>query len=131
MIGHNQVCPVTDKQPRSIHATLVKQVYLTNQYGRIDDHAVTNNRNSLGRKNAGRDQVQPKFAPGIDYSMPGIITAGETHYHLCFFSKQVNHLTLTFIPPLSSNNSNGRHYYLLQSSIGTKGSYLVFVRCHT
>ena len=118
MIRHNQVGPVADKQPAGIHAALVKRVDFTNEHGRVNHHAITDNANSLGRKNTGRDQVQLELTVGVNYSVSGIITTGKANYHSCFFSEQVNYFTLPLISPLGSKNSNNWHYFLL-SGINT------------
>jgi hypothetical protein len=60
--------------------------------------------------------MQPKLAVGIDYSMSGIIATGETHNYPGFFGKQVNHITFSLISPLSPNNSNNRHFFLLTAN---------------
>lgn len=50
-------------------------------------------------ENAGRQQMQRKFAVFIDDGVTRIRAALEADDHIAFFRKQVGHLTLAFVAP--------------------------------
>jgi hypothetical protein len=45
----------------------------------------------------------------VDYGMPGVVTAGITHYAVNISGKVINNLSLALVTPLAANYGICRH----------------------
>jgi hypothetical protein len=86
VIGHDQVSTVTDKKTTCIDTMLMQVGYFFKKYCWVNSYAIADNASYLWIENARGDEVQPKLAMRVDYSVTGIISTGETSYYICFLS---------------------------------------------
>ena len=70
----------------------------------VDDHAVAHDVDNLRTQNAGRHQIQNKFAQMIDDGVARVVAALVTNNHIIFFGEQVNHSALALVSPVDTNN---------------------------
>jgi hypothetical protein len=117
VVGHNQVSTVTNEEAACTYAVALQIIYLLKKYCWINSHTIADNASYLRVKNARRDEMQPKLAIRVDYSMTGIVSAGETNYYLRLLSQKINYLSLPFITPLPSHDSYDSHLVTFNSCL--------------
>ncbi|OPX82964.1 MAG: hypothetical protein A4E52_01961 [Pelotomaculum sp. PtaB.Bin013] len=45
-----------------------------------------------------------------NHRVPGVVASLIAHNHISFFSQKISNLSFTFVPPLSADKNNSRHW---------------------
>ncbi|CDD61063.1 putative uncharacterized protein [Clostridium sp. CAG:505] len=74
------------------------------QVFQVDNHTVAHDIDYVTAQNAGRQQIQYKFALIVDNRMSCVIAALITADDIIFLRKQVDHTAFAFVTPVDANN---------------------------
>ena len=104
VIGHHHLAAVGNHQLGHRHAAGRERFQFAQQRLDVQRHARPDDVDHVLMENAGRQQMQRKFAVFIDDGVTRIRAALEADNHVAFFCKQVGHLALAFVAPVSAYN---------------------------
>ena len=77
----------------------------------VDNGAVAKNVYNAASKNARRYEVKGEFPHFVYNCMAGVVAALITHNNIIIACDKVDHAALSFISPVNSDNSAGRHNF--------------------
>ena len=103
-----------DDELRGIDASLVEGSHLMEQDGRIDHHAVADNRDDLGSEDAGRQEMEGELLVADDDGVAGVVAALVANDIVDAATEEIGCLALAFIAPLRPDENDCGHGQRLQ-----------------
>jgi hypothetical protein len=98
-----------DAQAGGVHATGLESRDLLEQGLEVDHHAVADHGGDLRGQDAGREQLEFELLTMDHDRVPGVVAAVGFDHEVHAFTQQVGRLPLTLVPPLGSDDHDGRH----------------------
>ena len=105
MVGQNQVRSVADPQPISdLDSRLLDRVQFVQQGFGIHHHAVADDRDFSGPKNAAGKELQNELLSVDDHRVAGIGSALIAGHDVKAFRQRINNFPFTFVSPLNADD---------------------------
>ena len=110
MVRHDEMRPLADHQTLGdIQAILLQTVYLVQKHVRVYNHAVANYIHGLRPENSTRNEMDTEFSIVVHYGVACVVSSRKTCHNIGVAGKDIDYLALSFVAPLRSKNSVGRH----------------------
>ena len=114
VVGSDEMRIGADDEFRGIDASLVEGSHLMEQDGRIDHHAVADNRDDLGSEDAGRQEMEGELLVADDDGVAGVVAALVANDIVDAATEEIGCLALAFIAPLRPDENDCGHGQRLQ-----------------
>jgi hypothetical protein len=106
MIRHDQMGAVADAQVVRAEPVFMNILDLVDQRLRVDDHAVSQDADFIGIKNAGRYQMQLVFLVIDQYGVSCVVSTLIPGYHFGVLRQKIGDFAFPFVSPLGTDYNN-------------------------
>jgi hypothetical protein len=119
VVGHDQVGVAGERQAGRVDSLAGQHVQLGQEHGRVDHHAVADDRGDVGVEDPGGYELECERLPVGDDGVPGVVAALVADHHVHLVGQQVGEATLALVPPLGADDHRPRHRAALRLGIFT------------
>ena len=114
VVRHDQMSVAADQEFPRIDALGRQGVHLGQQHGRIDHHAVTDDRGDVVVEDPARHQLKGEGLPVHDDGVAGVVATLIADDQLHLLGQEIGQLALALITPLGPDDDGCRHASLLR-----------------
>ena len=109
VVRHDEVGVTRQDQPGAVDPCIGEAVHLGDEHSRINDHAVSDDRNDVVVEDPARQELEREGATVHDDRVTGVVAALITHDHVHSPGQEVGQLPLALVTPLGADYDGGAH----------------------